>query len=95
METDPQSATLRERALARWEGEGGALAPTTHARSIDDTALRILARLGAALLDEWNEIPTTSQREIIRRARTLGASADHARIQDMLTRFLASHQNDC
>jgi hypothetical protein len=43
---------MRVRALSRWESEGGALAPTPAADSIDETELRILARVGAALPDK-------------------------------------------
>ena len=50
MQTPSQvDALVRARALARWEGEGGALAPSVEADSIDDASLRVLARLGAAL----------------------------------------------
>lgn len=57
-------AEMRARALARWEGEGGALAPTGASDSIDDSELRILARLGAALLDEWQESPSSLQHAV-------------------------------
>ena len=50
MQTPSQvDALVRARALARWEGEGGALAPSAEADSIEDASLRVLARLGAAL----------------------------------------------
>ena len=42
----------RARALARWEGEGGALGPSPEAEHmLDETELRILSPLGAVLLD--------------------------------------------
>ena len=45
MQTPSQvDALVRARALARWEGEGGALAPSTEADSIDDVSLALLAR---------------------------------------------------
>ena len=37
-------ALMRARALARWEGEGGALAPAPEDEAIDDASLRPPAR---------------------------------------------------
>ena len=88
-------AELRARALSRWEGEGGALTATGAAASIDESELRILARLGAALLDEWGELPQAFQGNVVRRARTLGAPGDHARVKENLARFLHEHRSEC
>jgi len=87
-------AEMRARALSRWEGEGGALGPTGAADSIDDSELRILARLGAALLDDWDELPTALQESVVRRARTLGRPGDHAHVKENLARFLREHRNE-
>jgi hypothetical protein len=86
---------MRARALSRWEGEGGALIPTDAADSIDESELRILARLGAALLDEWGEMSQVLQANVIRRARTLGGPGDHARVKEKLARFLREHRSEC
>lgn len=88
-------AEMRAKALSRWEGDGGALAPTGATDSIDDSELRILARLGAALLDEWRELPPDLQRTVARRAATLGAPGDHARVRENLARFLHEHRDQC
>jgi hypothetical protein len=87
-------AEMRARALARWEGEGGALAPTGAVGSIDESELRILARLGAALLDEWGELSRASQANVIRRARTLGGAGDHAHMKEKLARFLHEYRSE-
>ena len=84
----PTDAEMKERALARWEGEGGALAPKLAAGSIDDTELRILARLGAALLEDWDRLSADLQQKILRRAKSLGTSGDHAGVKAMLAQFL-------
>ncbi len=68
------NAEMRARALSRWEGEGGALAPTGAVDSIDESELRILARLGAALLDAWPGLSPALQGQVIHRASTLGGS---------------------
>ena len=91
----PTDAEMRARALARWEGEGGALAPSDAADSIDESELRILARLGAAVLDEWSELSPALQRNVIHRARTLGGPGDHARVKETLVRFLHEHRSEC
>ena len=88
-------AEMRARALSRWEGEGGALIATGAAGSIDESELRILARLGAALLDEWGELSETFRVNVVRRARTLGGPGDHARLKDNLARFLHEQRSEC
>ena len=80
-------AEMRARALARWEGEGGALAPTSEPDCIDQAELRILARLGAAVLDEWGQLPVALQDEVVRRAKGLG-TRDHARVKEKLRQLL-------
>jgi hypothetical protein len=94
-DTRRDAEKMRARALARWESEGGALTPTGAADSIEESELRILARLGAALLDEWGELSPGLQANVIRRARTLGASGDHARVKERLARFLHEHRSEC
>lgn len=88
-------ADMRARALARWEGEGGSLAPTGATGSIEESELRILARLGAALLDDWGELSPPLQSKVIRRARTLGSPGDHAHVKEQLARFLRQHRSEC
>ena len=60
-DTRLSDAEMRARALSRWEGEGGALAPTGAADSIDEFELLILARRGAALLDKWSDLSPALQ----------------------------------
>lgn len=96
MTTKPvDEGQMRARAIARWEGEGGALSTPSESDAIDETALRILARLGASVLEAWESVPATLQSELVRRARTLGAPGDRVRIRDALSQFLQEHRNDC
>lgn len=88
-------AALRARALARWEGEGGALAPTSGPESIDESELRLLARLGAALLDDWDTLSPVLRKRIVQRARTLGSPGDNARVKEKLARLLHSFPSEC
>lgn len=93
MKTDTQriNTELRVRALSRWEGEGGVLAPGA-TESIDESELRILARLGAALLDQWSELSPPLQQSIPHRAMTLDRPEGHAIVKDRLARLL--REND-
>ncbi len=88
------NAAMRAKALSRWEGEGGALIPTPAAETIDESELRILARLGAALLDHWDELSRSSQDRIVHRAKTLGGPGDHAHVKEELARFLRVHRDE-
>ncbi len=82
------------RALARWEGEGGATAHLDEPGEADDELdLRILKRLGAAVLEEWSNLPTGVQRAIFQRASTLGASGGGARLKSQIANFLHSHKD--
>ena len=86
-------AELRARALSRWEGEGGALVPSEDATALDESELRILTRLGAALLGAWPDLPTELQRRIFQRATTLGSVRDQAQLKADIARFLHDHRD--
>lgn len=88
-------AMMRAKALARWEGEGGALAPSPERNAIDDVSLRLLARLGAALLDSWDDVPQAAQGDIVRRARTIGATDHHAHVMANLAGFISRYKSEC
>lgn len=87
----PNDTEMRARALSRWENEGGALATAGTPDSLDETEMRILARLGAAVLDEWSSLSPAVQGNVVRRARTLGAPGDRARVKQSLAHFLRKH----
>jgi hypothetical protein len=84
----------RARALARWEGEGGALGASSKAdQKLDEAELRILSRLGAAVLIEWSALQTDLQRTIFARASALHAATDASRIKGEIARFLHDHKD--
>ena len=89
-ETDAER--LKVRALARWEGEGGALSPEKSGEILDELDLRILKRLGAAVLGEWSNLPTDVQRAIFQRASTPSALGDGARLRSEIANFLHTHK---
>ena len=55
--------------------------------------MRILSRLGAAVLIEWSALPTDLQRTIFARASTLHAAVDASRIKGEIARFLHDHKD--
>ena len=92
--TDAEVERIKVKVLSRWEGEGGALGVTGAPTSavLDQTDLRILSRLGAALLDMWSTLPTQCRETLYERAASLHAEADGARIKAEISRFLQMHK---
>jgi hypothetical protein len=59
---------------------------------LDNEDMRILARLGAALLLEWDAMAKARRVAIFRNASTLHAERDAARIKQEIARFLDEHK---
>ena len=76
----------RAKALAQWEGEGGTFGQPP--QTLDEAELRILSRLGAALLCEWEQIPDAARESIAQLASTLHAQRDAERIRVGIKHFL-------
>jgi hypothetical protein len=97
-----EAGRLKIKALTRWEGEGGALGAAQQATNssaaqstdaLDDMELRILARLGAAVLGEWLKLPADLQGPIFTRASTPYTSAQRVHLKAELARFLNDHKD--
>lgn len=86
-----EAARLKAKALSRWEGEGGALGPP--AVTLDEADMRILARLGAGLLLEWDAVPAAARETVFTRASTLHPRRDAERVKWEIARLLDSHQD--
>jgi hypothetical protein len=85
------AARQKAKALARWEGEGGALgAPTM---MLDERDMRILARLGAAMLINWDMVSEDARGAISSTASTLHAERHGARIKAEIARFLDKYND--
>ena len=86
-------------ALARWENEGGASGPAS-ALSRDKPVLlsedegRILQCLGAAVLLQWNDLPTPIQRQLFEHAIATGEARQTAQLKEQIARFLHTHKDD-
>lgn len=87
---DAQAAFLKAKALSRWEGEGGSLGRPA-AVALDDEDMRVLARLGAAVLLEWAALPDSIREALVHSASTLHAERDATRIRRAIALFLNDH----
>ena len=87
-------------ALARWESEGGALVGPASELSRDKPAPlsegeeRILQCLGAAVLLQWNDLPTPIQRQLFEHAVSMGEAGQTAMLKEQIARFLHTHKDD-
>jgi len=90
----PQSDAerLRKKALARWEGEGGALAGSASAAAVlDDEELRVLARIGYAALGEWAKLPAASKEAMVGEVCRPLAPEDRLRARTRIADFLQNY----
>ena len=86
-------------ALQRWEAEGGAFGASTSKRPEYPTPLSeqeryILQCLGAAVLSQWNGLPTRIQHELFGHSLDAAASCDAAQLKRRIARFLHRHKDD-
>jgi hypothetical protein len=87
-------------AVARWESEGGALLTPASELSRDKPAPlsegeeRILQCLGAAVLLQWNDLPTRIQRQLFEHAVAMGEAGQTAQLKEQIARFLHKHKVD-
>jgi hypothetical protein len=87
-------------ALARWESEGGALLTPASELSrnkpapLSEGEQRILQCLGAAVLLQWNDLPTRIQRQLFEYAVSMGEAGQTAMLKEQIARFLHKHKDD-
>jgi len=55
---------------------------------------RVLRYLGAALIMQWNTLPTKLQRELFDNAGSMGEVMKTAELRGQIARFLHKHQGD-
>jgi hypothetical protein len=94
-----RASNLLASALARWENEGDASGPAS-ALSRDKPVLlsedegRILQCLGAAVLLQWNDLPTPIQRQLFEHAIATGEARQTAQLKEQIARFLHTPKDD-
>lgn len=96
----PQNHSAQHtRALARWEGEGGAPQPESDINRETRVALaqeeeHILRCLGAAVIMQWNDLSPKIQRDLFDHAISMGEPCSTGRLKERIARFLHRHKNE-
>jgi len=62
--------------------------------ALADEEERVLRCLGAAVIMQWDALPTTLQREIFDTAGSVGKLPETAELRGQIARFLDKHKND-
>jgi hypothetical protein len=87
-------------ALARWEGEGGAPGPASEDPSchqpmpLSEEECRIVQCFGAAVLLQWNDLPTPIQQQLFEHAVGMAEAGQTAQLKEQIARFLHKHKDD-
>ncbi len=82
-------------ALAVWDDEGGPVQPDGGVQAgLGEVEERILQRLGAAVIVQWNELPTEIQRGLFQRAAAMNEPGHAAQLREEIARFLHDHKDD-
>ena len=89
----------QNKAIARWDNEGGAPkgAPQEDRNELahlTNEEKHILLRLGAAVIMQWNDLPTKIQRELFEHASSMGEPNHTAELKGQVARFLHQHKDD-
>lgn len=95
----PKNLNELAKALGRWESEGGAAQSQQGSEPGQDDALqaaeeRILRCLGAAVILQWNDLPTEIQRNLFDDAASMSDIERRFRLKQQIARFLHEHKND-
>ena len=85
--------------LDRWETDGGAIGAPANERGgsqalLSEEEAHILQCLGAAVLLQWNGLPTRIQRELFEHSFDAVAPRGVARLKRRIARFLHEHKDD-
>jgi hypothetical protein len=93
----------QNKAIARWETEGGAPKGAAQEKrnqekrnelaSLTNEEEHILRCLGAAVITQWNDLPTKIQRELFEHA-IVGKLTHTAELKGQVARFLHHHKDD-
>ena len=95
----PKNLYYLAKALGRWDNEGGATGSSPEADLGPDLSLhaaeeRVLRCLGAAVIMQWNELPTEIQRKLFEDAVSMSDSARQFALKQQIARFLHEHKDD-
>ena len=63
-------------------------------RKLGEVEERILQRIGAAVIVQWNDRPTEIQRQLFQNAVSMGEPLNASRLKEEIARFLHNHKDD-
>jgi len=89
----PKSLIDLARALGRWDDEGGA-SGSSPGMDIGAAGERVLRYLGAAVIMQWNDLPTEIQRILFEDAASMGTAARRFQLKQQIAQFLHDHKDD-
>jgi hypothetical protein len=72
----------------------GAEQGSSRGAALADEEEHVLRCLGAAVIMQWNALPTALQREIFDTAASVGKLLETAALRGQIARFLHKHKND-
>jgi hypothetical protein len=81
------------KALGRWDNEGGASAQALE-HALENDEERILRCLGAAVIMQWNDLPTDIQRQLFEDATSISDPGRQFQLKQLIAQFLHDHKDD-
>ena len=95
----PRGRSTTRDQLASWEDEGGATSSDRDAAEETQAALaeeeeNILRCLGAAVILQWNDLPTHTQRRLFENAASMAEPRHVPQLKEQIARFLHEHKDD-
>lgn len=96
---NPRDQSTTRNQLAIWDNEGGAPLSDQDAGEETQAALaaeeeNILRCLGAAVILQWNDLPTHIQRRLFENAASMGDPRQVSQLKEQIARFLHEHKDD-
>ena len=82
------------KALGRWDDEGGAAASSGPGPALHAAEERVVRCLGAAVIMQWNDLPTEIQRKLFEAAASMSDPARQFELKQQIARFLHEHKDD-
>ena len=94
----PRDRSSTRNQLASWDNEGGATLSNLDAgetqAALAEEEENILRCLGAAVILQWNDLPTHIQRRLFENAASMGQPRHVSQLKEQIARFLHEHKDD-
>ena len=94
----PRGKSITRDQLASCDNEGGATVSNLDAAetqaALAEEEENILRCLGAAVILQWNDLPTHIQRRLFDNAASMGEPRHVSQLKEQIARFLHEHKDD-